>query len=242
MKILSFFSTAVLIITILLAIVLLFWLYFLPAPIRSKIIRPIVRLWCDFLFLKLLAIRLHCKIDHKKIKHPVLILSNHQSFADIAILMKLYQCGFILKNTLMYTPFGFIAAFVGSVPLKRASMKNFLQVAKKCKKRIRQNVSLCFFPEGTRSKTGELLPFKRGLFDVFYKNNIDTLLLVQYGTADVIPRKSWLPQLGKKVVVWECGLLSPNDYTDSKEFVGACRQKMKQGLLEAKKIHKENAI
>ena len=236
MKISAFFVSFVLFTTIIITPAFFFWLYFFPARVRSKIIRPIVKIWYNFLFIKLLNIDLQQKIQTKELKAPSLILSNHQSFVDIGILMLLYDCGFILKKTLMYTPFGLIAILVGSIPLERNNMESFLKVVKYCKKRLLQGVNICFFPEGTRSKNGELLPFKKGLLAIYYKENTPTLLLVQQGTSKIMPAGAWLPCFGKKVVVLECGYLQPQNYASSKEFSKACHQKMQVGLKEIKKL------
>ena len=233
-KIVAFLASVLLFIPILITPILFFWLYFLPAPLRSKAIRPIVKLWCNVCFLKLLAIDLHTELTTKKFKGTTLIISNHQSFIDIGILMTLYRCGFILKKSLSYTPFGWIAALVGSVSLERSSLKSFMLMLKKCAKRIQQKEVICFFPEGTRSKTGELLPFKKGILNFFYKKNIPTLILAQYGTADILPHKSWLPRLGKKVVILECGFLLPQDYASCQEFTSVCYQKIQQNVQKAK--------
>ena len=232
----SFFVVILLFISIAITPVFFFWVYFFPIPMRSKFMRPIISLWCDYLLIKTLNIKLHLKIK-TKLQHPTLILCNHQSFLDIGIIMKLYRCGFVLKNTLMYTPYGLIALYIGSVFIKRASMSSFFQTSQNCQKRLKQKISICIFPEGTRSKNEELLPFKKGLIAVFYKNNTPTLLLIQYGNTKILPAKKWIPLRCKKVVVLECGLLKPNNYTNFNEYINTCYEKMQKGLISAKKIY-----
>lgn len=239
MNIGGFLVSVILIIPIILTPVLCFWAYFLPIPYRAIFIRPLVKLWCDFLFVKLLKLELHKELKIKKFKDPILILSNHQSFVDIGVLMLLYRCGFILKKSLVYTPFGLIAMFVGSIFLQKTDMKSFMKVVKGCQKRLQQKVSMCFFPEGSRSKNGKLLPFKSGLLGVYYKENTPTLLVVQHGGAEVMPTGSYFPLLGKKIVVLECGYLQPRSYASSKEFAKDCFQRMEKGLSKAKKIHSQ---
>ncbi len=47
------------------------------------------------------------------------------------------------------------------------------------------------FPEGTRSRTGELLPFKDGAFRLAIQNGADVLPVAVAGTRTALPKHSW---------------------------------------------------
>ena len=47
------------------------------------------------------------------------------------------------------------------------------------------------FPEGTRSKTGELRPFKTGAFRLAIEAQVPVLPLAVYGTRDALRKHDW---------------------------------------------------
>ena len=59
---------------------------------------------------------------------------------------------------------GWSMFLTGHVPLRRMDRKSQLQCLKRCMDLLRGGSSLIFFPEGTRSKTGRVMAFKRGAF------------------------------------------------------------------------------
>ena len=102
MKFIIFFPLAIII--LLLAPIVFFFAYFLPQRWKVQIVKLPLKIWCKSLLLSF-GIKLHY---HKKqfppfTKKPLLILSNHQSYIDIILLIYLFQCGFILKSSLMFT-------------------------------------------------------------------------------------------------------------------------------------------
>jgi 1-acyl-sn-glycerol-3-phosphate acyltransferase len=52
--------------------------------------------------------------------------------------------------------------FVGFVPIQRGNREQSQRSIERASQRIRAGYSFLVFPEGTRSRTGELLPFKKG--------------------------------------------------------------------------------
>jgi 1-acyl-sn-glycerol-3-phosphate acyltransferase len=52
----------------------------------------------------------------------------------------------------------------GFIPLERANRDQSLPAIDRAAEALRSGVSFMIFPEGTRSRTGELLPFKKGGF------------------------------------------------------------------------------
>jgi 1-acyl-sn-glycerol-3-phosphate acyltransferase len=54
--------------------------------------------------------------------------------------------------------------FVGFVPIQRGNREQSSRAIERASDRLRAGYSFLVFPEGTRSRTGELLPFKKGAF------------------------------------------------------------------------------
>lgn len=77
---------------------------------------------------------------------------------------------------------------VGFVPIERENRERATQAIDKGVEAVRAGHSLLMFPEGTRSRTGELLPFKRGAFVLAIKGGVPVVPMAIYG-ADRAMRK-----------------------------------------------------
>ena len=72
----------------------------------------------------------------------------------------------------------------------------------------------------------------------YYKQNtVIFRVLAQYGNHLILPKNSLFPTFNKKAIVYSCGVIDPKNYTNLKQFIEACQQKMNVGLEEAKKIY-----
>ncbi len=97
---------------------------------------------------------------------PVVFVSNHQSFADIPVLVSIldkFQTGFVAKQSLEKLPlYGQWADLVRCVFILRESPRESLKAMKKGIEYIEQGFSMAIFPEGTRSRGGKMAEFKKG--------------------------------------------------------------------------------
>ena len=91
--------------------------------------------------------------------------ANHESFYDILILFAHLpgQIRFLAKRGLFFLPIlGWSMAAAGFVPVDRSNRKRAAASLEKAARKLKRGNSLIIFPEQTRTKTGELLPFKKG--------------------------------------------------------------------------------
>jgi 1-acyl-sn-glycerol-3-phosphate acyltransferase len=97
---------------------------------------------------------------------PVLIVANHESYADIPIFfsaMPHKQFGFVAKDNLRKLPFyGKWIAEIHSVFLKRDDARSSLKTMEEAAALMGRGYSLAVFPEGTRSRGGPMGSFKKG--------------------------------------------------------------------------------
>lgn len=92
---------------------------------------------------------------------------NHTSLLDIVLILgKLkVRTGFVTKRELAYVPvINLIIYMVHSVYINRKNLKSSVESVRKATKNIQDGFCMTIFPEGTRSKTGKIAPFKRGSF------------------------------------------------------------------------------
>ena len=93
------------------------------------------------------------------------LIANHQSSLDIPLILGYIPglIGFIAKKELLWTPV--INVWMQSMHCAFIDRKNARQSLKSLEeslKRIHQGNSIVIFPEGTRSKSGSMIPFKTG--------------------------------------------------------------------------------
>jgi len=97
---------------------------------------------------------------------PLVIVSNHQSYADIPIILASIpsrQIGFVAKQSLRNMPFyGKWIEEIRSIFLKRDDVKSSLKSIEEGITLLKNGFSLAIFPEGTRSKGDQMGAFKKG--------------------------------------------------------------------------------
>lgn len=130
-------------------------------------------------------------IDHTR---TYVIVANHQSLADIIVLYKnKMQFKWVAKESLFSVPFiGWNLSLCKHIKLERGNMGSIKKVYRQAAEWLRKDVSVLFFPEGTRSHTGEFNEFQNGAFKLALKEKRPILPISITGTADAIPRGSWI--------------------------------------------------
>lgn len=104
-------------------------------------------------------------------KGPVIVYSNHKSMWDPIIIGCILKrpVYFMAKEELFKTPvFGFILKKINAFPVKRGSADR--SAIKRCIQVLEANRVLGIFPEGTRSRTGELLEPEPGIAMIYAKS------------------------------------------------------------------------
>jgi 1-acyl-sn-glycerol-3-phosphate acyltransferase len=119
----------------------------------------------------------------------VVFCANHQSNIDPPILFNALhrRLHVLFKKELTKLPLLGKAFQVGGfVPIDRASREQSMAAIDQAAESLRQGNSFLTFPEGTRSRTGALLPFKRGPFLMALKAQVPVVpVAVQGGTASM---------------------------------------------------------
>ncbi len=133
----------------------------------------------------------HVHADPKK---AYVIISNHQSMADILILFNAFlHFKWVAKKSLFNLPLlGWNMRFNGYVPIDRGDERSREKCMQHCRDWLQKGSSVLFFPEGTRSKDGKLLPFKKGAFRLALETGHDILPIVIKGSLHAIPKHSIL--------------------------------------------------
>lgn len=118
----------------------------------------------------------------------VLFIGNHNSYFDIVIsyITIKKRIGFVGKKELsMISGINWWFIMLDCLFLDRSDPRKGLETINKAADYIAKGISIFIFPEGTRSKNGELGEFKEGSFKIAAKSNCPIVPVAITGTADI---------------------------------------------------------
>ncbi len=128
--------------------------------------------------------------ERLKINSPVIFVSNHTSTLDLFLAAWLAPVGTVgmAKKEIVYFPFvGQMYLLSGHFRVDRSNHKQAIEDVEKMRELMeRHNLSLFTWPEGTRSKCGQLLPFKKGVVHLAIQTRFPIVPFVVHGSY-----KSW---------------------------------------------------
>jgi 1-acyl-sn-glycerol-3-phosphate acyltransferase len=126
-------------------------------------------------------------------RHPYVVVSNHESYADIFLVSHFpWEMKWLSKDTIFRIPvMGWMMRMAKDVPVSRGKRESALRAVAQCRDRLRRRVSVMIFPEGTRSPTSELLPFKDGAFHLAIEAQVPILPIAIAGTRDCMAKGSF---------------------------------------------------
>ena len=173
------------------------------------------------------------KIDPKE---TYVIVSNHQSGADILVLFRLYRhYKWVAKQSLFYYPFiGWNMWLNGYISIVRTRGRSKLMMMDKAANAVKAGNSVMLFPEGTRTQDGNLQPFKTGAFRLALDTKSPILPVVIKGTYFAINKNSLLIHKNHNI---RLVVLDPIPYEeiaqmDPKEIAGKVHDLVQDELVQ----------
>ena len=142
-------------------------------------------------------------------------MSNHQSNFDIPVLLAYLdtQFRYLAKAELFKIPiFGYAMKRAGYISIDRSNRKSAFESLKEAAKKIRNGASVLIFPEGTRSRDGNIRPFKKGGFALAVDSGVPVVPIVIHGTWSIMPKKGIRIKPGN-VVIEILKPIETSDYT-----------------------------
>ncbi len=124
---------------------------------------------------------------------PYVAVSNHESYADIFLISHFpWEMKWLSKDTMFKIPFmGWMMRMANDIPIKRGKRESVVSAMRGCQDRLSKRVSIMIFPEGTRAKTNEMLPFKDGAFRLAIENHTPILPIAVAGTRHCMAKGSF---------------------------------------------------
>jgi 1-acyl-sn-glycerol-3-phosphate acyltransferase len=126
-------------------------------------------------------------------RHPYVAVSNHESYADIFLISHLpWEMKWLAKIEIVKIPvMGWMMRMAGDVPIVRGDRESGVQALAACRDRLAKRVSVMIFPEGTRSPTTDMLPFKDGAFRIAVETGTPILPIAVAGTRSAMAKGSF---------------------------------------------------
>jgi 1-acyl-sn-glycerol-3-phosphate acyltransferase len=165
-------------------------------------------------------------------------MSNHQSLLDIPVI-----CGavpqslrMVAKDQLFQIPiFGMAMEKCGFVAIDRSNREKAIGQLEKAKERVKEGVSIWIGPEGTRSRTDELLPFKKGGFHLAMDLEVPIVPLWVKGAAQVIHPESTVVTPNQTVSVYFGDPIVTKSL--GKEHLPQLMAQVREAILSLKNTH-----
>jgi 1-acyl-sn-glycerol-3-phosphate acyltransferase len=162
-------------------------------PSADNKIHKVANLWAKILLLI-------CNIKVKVIGEenllrgkPQILMANHQSDFDILISLAYIPVQFrwIAKKELFAIPvFGAAMRNAGYIAIDRSNREKAIQSVEEAALSIRRGKSIMTFPEGARSRDGEIKAFKQGTFHLAIKSGVPIVPVSIIGSGRLMPKRS----------------------------------------------------
>jgi 1-acyl-sn-glycerol-3-phosphate acyltransferase len=166
-------------------------------------------------------------------KQSYVFVANHQSFLDVFAVYGWLPNNFkwLMKKEIRKVPFvGTACAVAGHIFVDRSNPRAALQSMDHIKKELVEGISTVIFPEGTRTKTGEMGRFKQGAFKIAMDMGLPVVPLslngffkaMPSGQAFANPRARVSLHIGKPIDISQF-----NDINEAMEYL---REQIASGL------------
>ena len=164
----------------------------------------LARIWSK-IFLLLYGVKLQVSgLENIRKQSHYVFVANHSSYTDIPILFAAIPTNIrlILRHTLTRIPiWGWALLLSPMIIINRSNASKAKTTLAHAAEVIRNGASVLLFPEGTRTSTGELQPFKRGAFHMAYESGAKVIPVAISGSYEFLPRSKTLPSSNKKIFV-----------------------------------------
>jgi len=138
-------------------------------------------------------------------RQPYVVMTNHQSVIDIGAIIRTLPVSFrfVAKKELTWIPiFGWALPLAGHVIIDRSKRSKAVSSLERAARRVSDGVNVIIFPEGTRSATGDLQPFKSGGFHLAIQAQVPILPATISGTRAITPKRSLRIESGTIKIVY----------------------------------------
>jgi 1-acyl-sn-glycerol-3-phosphate acyltransferase len=144
-------------------------------------------------------------LEHLDCGQSYIFVANHRSYYDVpalGIALKPFQLRWAAKKELLKIPFfGWGLRASRHVIVDRNKPRRAVRSLVEARERLRVGISMVFFPEGTRSRNGGMLRFKKGSFLLAVETGTPVVPVAINGSGRVLGENPWHIRGGEIEVV-----------------------------------------
>ena len=168
-------------------------------------------------------------------KQSYVFVANHQSFLDVFAVYGWLPNNFkwLMKKEIRRVPFvGTACAVAGHIFVDRSNPRAALQSMEKVKKELVDGISTVIFPEGTRTKTGEIGRFKQGAFKIAMDMELPVVPITLNGFYKAMPSGQPFANPFSHLSLHIGKPIDISQFTDINDAMLHVREKVEHGIVK----------
>lgn len=198
------------------------WWGYYPAMVWAKV----------FCILSLVKVSVRGRENINK-RTSYVFVANHQGAYDIFSVYGYLGHNFkwMMKKSLRKIMLvGYTCQKCGHIFVDRSSPTAIRRTIETAEKRLRDGMSLVVFPEGARTFTGKMGPFKKGAYQLALEFRLPLVPVTIDGSFGIMPRTRYVPRPGRIVLTIHKPIAPPADEADRAEVIEQTRQAIESSL------------
>jgi 1-acyl-sn-glycerol-3-phosphate acyltransferase len=209
---------------------------FIPLAVVTGNVRPLYDVVCFIVRTAFFAAGIRVRVEGRENVPPgraCIFMANHVSNLDPPGLIPRipgYTSAFAKSSLFKLPAFGYCLKLAEFIPVGRTGNVTTAQQSVAAARRVlEKGLHITTFVEGTRSKDGRLLPFKKGPFYLAMETGAPCIPVSIYGTETLMAKGSFAIKPGTAHIVFNAPVY-PKDYATREELSEAVRAAIAAGL------------
>jgi 1-acyl-sn-glycerol-3-phosphate acyltransferase len=211
---------------------------FIPLAVITGNIKPLYAVSCRITRIGFSVAGILTRVEGREnvpAAQACIFMANHVSNLDPPALIPRipgYTSGFAKRSVFKLPVFGYCMKLGGFIPVDRTGSRESAQESIAAAKRLLdKGLHITTFVEGTRSRDGRMLPFKKGPFYLAEATGVPCVPVSIYGTETLMAKGSFAIHGGTAHIVFHKPI-DPRDFETREELMQAVRTAIASGLPE----------